>query len=76
MPCFVLRLLYTCLVVPAREACAAIHVVCMFLVLPISSENGLGILKIDFVCMVSDRKPLHDVFLQPVYYFEMSVSYL
>ena len=41
VPCFVLRFLYTCVhfVVTAREGSAALHVVSMFVLLPILSEN-------------------------------------
>ena len=40
VPRFVLRFLYTCFVVPAREGFATFHVVRMLLLLTILLENG------------------------------------
>ena len=68
--CFVVRFLYTCFVLPAREGNAALHVVWMFLLLPILSENGFGLLDLSAWHPIRWRltnislKPLHVVFFQ------------
>ena len=62
--CFVSRFLYTCFVVPAREGSAALHVVWMFLLLPILSENGFSLLEIDFVCLTSDSLTTDQYFVE------------
>ena len=58
------RFLYTCFVVPAREGSAALHVVWMFLLLPILSENGFSLLEIDFVCLTSDSLTTDQYFVE------------
>ena len=43
--------------IPARKVvprCATFRVVWIFLLLPILSENGFGLLEINFVCFTSD----------------------
>ena len=62
--CFVSCFLYTCFVVPAREGSAALHVVWMFLLLPILSENGFSLLEIDFVCLTSDSLTTDQYFVE------------
>ena len=50
--------------VPAREGSAALHVVRMFLLLPILSENGFSLLEIDFVCLTSDSLTTDQYFVE------------